>query len=558
MNTEPLKTQLLFRNHKYRFKDTSGNECELRRNYLTPELMPGDIIHVDPKSAIAIAFVERNPQHAIAIVRGISNQRIYFYCPLVSPFFNPSIAVTPDASHLQIGARVLLFITKDTCEVKRIYAHISDRRADKQIIDEFYALSDFELPHQSNALEPLYTKPFQNQNDLPTFTVDPTESRDFDDAITIVGNTVYVHIVDINQVMSQNSNLEKEAARLAFTLYTPEGNHNIVPAECAEDAWSLVAGQERRVITIEIRYSKDNQYNIESYDIYPSTIIVKQRYDYEHAPPVEIAKALAERTNRVVYSIPQLKLSINPANGKVFEVKHMYSNDDAHRMIEIFMVTANMIVSEHLRLKAPSYSNIPQRFHTKLRGLPTHPPTGDATVDSFLAIKTFAYAVYDPEKCGHYGLNLSSYTHFTSPIRRYFDVILHRMLAGVAYNPAELQTILSHINAREALITSLSHLYQRWKLLDTMTVGDVIEVVITRVCAAGVYYLYKPYMLDGFIHVSALGGARWYYDTATNELISHTNTTDSKNIKIGTCLKCRITEVDVTKQLLAVSATTSM
>lgn len=557
METQPIKSQLFFRNHKYLFKNASGNECELKRNHITPELMPGDTIHVDPQSFAAIAIVERKPQHAIGIVRGISNQHIYFYCPLVSPFYNPSVAATSDTSHLQIGSRVLLFITKDTCEVKRIYANISDRCADKQIIDEFYALSEFELPViKASAHEPLYTKPFQNLNDLPTFTVDPTESRDFDDAITIVGNTVYVHIVDIHHLMPQNSELEKEAARLAFTLYTAEGNHNIVPSEYAEDGWSLIKDKERRVITIEIRYSTDNQYNIESYDIYPSTIIVKQRYDYEHAPPVHIAKALAERTNRTVYSIPQLTLSINQPDGKVFQVKHMYSNDDAHRMIEIFMVTANMIVSEHLRSKSSSYAKIPQRFHTKLRGLPTHPPTGDATVDSFLAIKTFAYALYDPEKCGHYGLNLSSYTHFTSPIRRYFDVILHRMLAGVDYGATELQTILSHINARESLITSLCQLYQRWKLLDTMSVGDALEVVVTRVCAAGVYYLYKPYMLDGFIHVSGLGGARWYYDTATNELTS--NAGGIKSIKIGTCLKCRITEVDVTKQLLTVSAATSV
>jgi ribonuclease R len=515
--------------------------------------MPGDTIEVNPQTRTAIRVLDRKPQNTIGIVRGISGGRAYLYCPLISPFYNPSVSHIADIQ-LVIGTRVLLHITKDVCEVKQVWTHISDRRADKDIIDGMYNLTPHINTSPRTYSAPLYTKPFQNLNALPTFTVDPTESRDFDDAISIVGNTVYVHIVDIHHLMPPDSELEKEAARLAFTLYTPEGNHNIVPSEYAESEWSLIKGVERRVITIEIRYTTD-EYNIESYDIYPSTIIVKERYDYEHAPSVDIAKSLAERTKRTVYTIPQLKLSIDPSSGKVFQVKHMYSNDEAHRMIEIFMVTANMIVSEHLRSRSPSYANIPQRFHTKLRGLPTHPPSGDAVVDSFLAIKTFAYALYDSEKCGHYGLNLSSYTHFTSPIRRYFDVILHRMLAGAEYDAVELQTILSHINARELVISSLSQLYQRWKLLDTLHVGDTVDVIVTRVCAAGVYYLYKPYMLDGFIHVSALGGARWTYNAVDNVLSAPSSTPSPNIIRIGTCLKCRITEVDMTRQLLAICVT---
>ena len=546
---------LQLRNHKYFYVYRSGDgddetSHELLRSELTSQLIPGDTIQVENHQAIAI--IDRQPQHTIGIVRGIVNGYAFFYCPLLSPFYNPSVPLSALQTLPEIGSRVLIHITKDAVTILKTYTR--SRNHDFECIRDMYLTADAPTISMADpaaaAPTPLYTKPFQNLNDLPTFTVDPAESRDFDDAISIVGNTVFVHIVDIHSQMPAGSAMDQEAARMAFTLYTPEGNHNIIPPEKAEHEWSLIADEERHVITIEIQYNGD--YQVESYDIYPSSIIVKHRYNYENAPHVFLAKALTERANRSIYALPQLKLAVNQTTGQVSDVQHMYNTDDAHRMIETFMITANMIVSDHLRLHSPAYAQVPQRFHTKLRGLPTHPPTGDPVVDSFLAIKTYAFAVYDPEKCGHYGLNLSSYTHFTSPIRRYFDVIMHRMLAGVQYSTSDLQTLLNHLNRRESLIASLTKLYNHWKLLDMLNVGDSLEVTVTRICPSGVYYLYKPYMLDGFIHVSALGGERWNMSDSgdQNELVG---VSSKQVITLGTCLKCRITALDPIKQSLVLT-----
>jgi exoribonuclease R len=552
-----INAEVQLRNHKY-FYVVSGSESahELLRSDLTPLLIPGDTIQVENHQAITI--VERQPQHTIAIIRGITNGCVFLYCPLLSPFYNPSVPLsvfqTTTKIDIQIGSRVLILIhitnAKDSIDIIKTYSN--KRSQDFECIRDMYLTAEApSISLADHAGTPLYTKPFQNLNDLPTFTVDPAESRDFDDAISIVGSTVYVHIVDIHSQMPASSAEDIEAARLAFTLYTSEGNHNIVPAEKAEHKWSLVADEERHVITVEIQYNGD--YQVESYDIYPSSIIVKHRYNYENAPYIHLAKMLTERANRYIHALPQLKLAINQHTGQVYDVQHIYNTDEAHRMIETFMITANMIVSNHLRSHSPAYARVPQRFHTKLRGLPTYPPTGDSVVDSFLAIKTYAFAVYDPEKCGHYGLNLSSYTHFTSPIRRYFDVIMHRMLAGVQYTDTELQTLLSHINRREALISSLTKLYTQWKLLDTLNVGDSLDITMTRICPSGVYYLYKPYMLDGFIHVSSLGGGeRWNIDETDGKQL--VGASSKQIIKIGTCLKCRITALDPIKQLLVLAA----
>jgi exoribonuclease R len=535
-----------FRNHKYFYKfenvENDADAHELLRSEITPHIMPGDKIHVENHKAVHI--IKRTPQHTIGIVRGISSGRVYLYCPLISPFFNPSIPLACCKTHIELGTRLIIYITKDTIDLIKEYSHITDRKQDRELIDDLYNASQFELPTLSAAaVEPLYTQPFQDQTDLPTFTVDPHESRDFDDAISIVGSTVYVHIVDIHSKMPVGSEIDKEAARLGFTLYTPEGNHNIVPTENAEHEWSLIADVERNVITIELRYNAE--YNIESYDIYPAKIIVKHRYNYDNAPVIHFVSVVTERaqTERAVYSIPQLQLSVNRTTGCLEEVSHAINTDICHRMIETFMITANMIVSDHLRTRSPSYAKIPQRYHRKLRGLPTNPPTGDSIVDSFLAIKTYAFAVYDPEKCGHYGLNVQSYTHFTSPIRRYFDVLIHRMLAGVQYTDTELHTILDHLNRRELGIATLTKLYQQWKLLATVKFGDTWDIVVTRVTAAGVYYLYTPYMIDGFIHVSALGGARWHLRDA-----AELHAAPDHIIRLGTRLKCRVVEVDMVTQ----------
>jgi ribonuclease R len=546
MAATSLATKLIFRNHKY-FFNNDEKDYELLRSPLTPQLIPGDIIEVNFTTRTATNIIERTPQYTIAIVRGISAGQVYVYCPLLSPFYNPAIPTTEFKSAPQIGTRLLIYITKNTLALKKEYSPITERMQDREIIDDMYNTSEFVLPTSIKSAIPLYTKPPQDQTDLPTFTVDPQESRDFDDAISIVGNTVYVHIVDIHSQMPGNSAEDKEAARLGFTLYTPEGNHNIVPVENAEHEWSLIAHELRKVVTIEIRYNDD--YNVECYDIYPASIIVKHRYNYDNAPMIHLAKVLTERAQRTNYTIPQLQLTINNITGQVYGVQHLINTDMNHRMIETFMVTANMIVSDHLRTRSPSFAKIPQRFHRKLRGLPTHPPTGDHVVDSFLAIKTYAYAEYDPEKCGHYGLSLQSYTHFTSPIRRYFDVIIHRMLAGVQYADDELQAILNHLNRRELTIAALAKLYQQWKLLATVNVGDTWDVVVTRVTAAGVYYLYKPYMMDGFIHVSSLGGARWYLQGGGEEL----HAAPAQIIRLGSCLKCRVTEVDIIRQIVSIT-----
>ena len=536
---------LIFRN-KYYYLTADSQQAELQRSPLTPSLLPDDKILVNEKGE-AIRLLGRQPQHTIAIVRGFNNGLCYFICPLLSPLYNPCAK----AESLKIGDRVLAYITATEFTIISEYGSIHDRSKDRQIIDDLYstaAAPPKRITHQGHC--PLYTQPEKDQHDLQTFTIDPEGSRDFDDAISIVGNTVFIHIVDIHKHIEQDTPIDTEAARLAFTLYLPEGNHNITPAVKAEDEWSLVAGQPRAVVTIEIRFA---EHDVRSYDIYKSTIIVKNRYTYENAPHMPFLAELAAARKCNNFTIPFVKLNMD-TEGNLLDTQHVYSTDVAHRVIETLMVLGNMLVSLHLEKHATNYIHIPQRFHTRLRALPDTPPTGDVVVDSFLAIKSFALATYESEKKGHFGLNLQSYTHFTSPIRRYFDVIVHRMLSGVVYEPESLSALLTHINTRERHIDALVQLHKDWKLYSKIAKGDIWDVIVTRVCNAGIYYLHKTYMIDGFIHVSKLYGKRWSFSNGVLIEQASAATTDLQSITLGTALHCMVEQIDVASRSLFIVA----
>lgn len=526
-----METTIHYRNNKY-FYEADSTQKELVRNELYTSILPGDKVIVE--SGKPLQIIAREKQITIGIVRGFYKGKIFLFCPLFGSIYNPSTVDTT----VKIGDRLLVEIGLgyDPIILKK-YGTIHDRSKDFEIINDLYSL--YKLSPSIRLIQKdktYYTKEHQDLRDLPTFTVDPVESKDFDDAISVVDTTVYIHIVDIHSQLEIGCKEDIEASRLGFTLYLAEGNHNILPSELAEDKLSLIAGVERRVITIEVKFNEYLQ--VEKYDIYPSNIIVKNRYNYENAPDMPFMASLASATKRHHFTIPALKLILD--SGKLVDVEHKYNTDINHRIIETLMVLGNIIVSDHLRKNAvPGFLHIPQRFHSQLKALPEEPIVEDSIVNSFLAIKSFALASYEADKAGHFGLGVSSYTHFTSPIRRYFDVIIHRMLAGIDYEEDSLKGLLQHLNKQERLVESLQNLYKAWKIYDSISIGDEWDIVVTRVCSAGIYYLKKKWMIDGFIHVSKLGkDINWTY--VDNKLIGN-----GYEIKVGMELKGVIEKKDI-------------
>jgi exoribonuclease R len=465
-------------------------------------LLPDDIIEYDEiDSEIHIRrLLARKRQFFMAIVNEKDDNCVSIFSYGLPKFFRPAF---PSYQKSKIGDVLIIEATIDGMLIYRSYGSIKNRLIDKQVITDLYhlnaknAMSDIPL-HYTQEGTVYYTKEFRDLSHLHTFNVDPTHSKDFDDAISIENNKIYVHIVDAHSMIPMHSKIEKQAFSHAFTLYLPEGNQNILPQELAEDKLSLVKGEPRNVITIE--YSIDETFQVMSYEIYPSSIVIKERYDY-----ADFGRSLNEfpflvqftqKWKKETLPVPHVKLDINE-NGKISNHYYETNVDQAHKIIETLMILTNMTISQHVPHK------IPQRYHTKIKQ--EHPVvsvTDNEVVNSILTVKKYRNAVYDSHNSGHFGLKLSSYTHFTSPIRRYFDVILHRMLAG--YHLKNLDAVLEHVNQREHSIDQLVTVYRTLKILDYMEIeikdkNKPIQGYILSTTDKGVVVLLEDFLYEAFV-----------------------------------------------------------
>jgi len=466
-------------------------------------LLPNDkvlyeITH-DDKIKI-IELLHREPLALIGIVFKIVNDVCYLFCPMYPKLFVPKINT---AGNFQIGSVIILNVFKETMHIVSIYDTIHNRKNDKDIILDLYktnAKNVYFTPFYIEKNKVSYTRDFKDLTHLDTFNVDPIQSKDFDDAVSIdnKNNKIYVHIVDANLEIKPGSQEDKNSFKNAFTIYLPEHIENILPKEMAENKLSLIKGEERKVITVE--FDIDENQEITNYNIYKSKIVVKNRYNYQefnkeilgtNANNFEKLIKFYKKWKRETLNIPHIKMNIDE-NG-VLENFYFETNiDDAHKIIETLMILTNLTISKHV--------NLPQRFHSKVKGeFKIQHISGNKMIDSILTIKKFKPAIYDTSQSGHFGLGLNTYTHFTSPIRRYFDVIIHRNLAGL--NCVNIENVLEHINIRENYIDQIVKLYEKMKLYDYIerNIENKWEGYITNITKVGVVVLLKELIIELFV-----------------------------------------------------------
>ena len=508
-----------------------------------PAWIPGD--RVDSSTGTVIG---RQAQTTLAVVRGRNKTHVFLFCPLLGSLYNPSIPGEHD-----IGSTWLLHIPSNVNQSPVLLNPIGsvyNRNSDLDALIATY-LSLPSLPFSNPTYQtPLYTRDSQDQQTLDTFSIDPEGCKDADDAITVLPleNRVLVHIVDIHAHLATRSlDTEWKAYSKAFTLYLPHQNTHLFPSEDAEDRFSLKVGHARPVITIDVRFKPDSAH-VDTFDLYRSTIVNKRAYTYEEVLPLLTSdpsplyawcrQLLSHMTTNSLV-IPSMQLAVDQGTGRLTGATAVTNVDLAHKFVERLMVLANMLVSQHLSQHSQTraaYGRIPQRFHSKLRATPPSNPTLSVIANSFLAIKSYAAAKYDADQAGHFGLQVQTYTHFTSPIRRYFDCLLHHMLAGAVYEDAALDAMLAHINQQERKVDGLQKLFRQWKFCDYLKAGSICKGTVTGINRSGIYFLIEELMLDGFVHVSKLGGKRWTYSSDEEEsLIS-----DAAVLRIGSSLTLQV------------------
>jgi ribonuclease R len=325
---------------------------------------------------------------------------------------------------------------------------------------------------------------------LPTFTVDPVSARDFDDAVSASDEAdgtrrVWVHIADVSAYVRPGSMLDREAYRRATSVYVPGAVEPMLPQALSNNACSLVPGQDRLTVTVELVLEDDR---VRHTSFYRSVIRSNERLDYDRVdrifagseaadgawgPGLACARAAAaaleaRRASRGALDVDSFEPDFEfDDRGNVVAVAPV-EQTESHRMIEHLMIAANEQVARFLTSRrVPTLYRVHERpdgaaaerliDQLASLGVPTPPvPKGNLTPQqaadvigeasqlieqwtgahegrgrralTSLVLRSLKQAYYDQRNRGHAGLQLASYCHFTSPIRRYPDLICHRAL----------------------------------------------------------------------------------------------------------------------------------
>ena len=408
--------------------------------------------------------------------------------------------------------------------------------------------------------------------DVLTVTIDGEHARDFDDAITIekLPNGNYwlgVHIADVSHYVQEGSALDKEAYDRGTSVYFPERAVHMFPPELATGLCSLNPRVDRLVQSCLMEIDRRGQ--VVRHEFHDGVINSNERMTYTAVngiltdgdpdlmkryaalvPMFALMRELFQVLNDARRRRGSIDFDLNEAEiivdeGGVVEAIIALQRNVAHRLIEEFMLLANETVASYLEAQeAPSLYRIheepdilkigkfeefisgfgyslgapltalrPRHFQKLLERIHDKP---EEKPIAFLMLRTMQKARYAPENLGHFGLAASSYTHFTSPIRRYPDLVVHRALRAARHGTLsaeereewadELPETARHASEMERRADDAERELLQWKKVKFMAdkVGDEFEGYVTGVAAFGLFIELIEHYVEGLVHVSTM------------------------------------------------------
>jgi ribonuclease R len=492
--------------------------------------------------------------------------------------------------------------------ISRIYDR-NDIKIYKQFILDKFEISG-EFPGQAAAeaealdFDPGEIKGRLDLRDKTIVTIDPVDAKDFDDAVSLEKKgDIYklgVHIADVSHYVREGTHLDGEAGERGTSVYLPGEAIPMLPEKLSNGVCSLREGEDK--MTFSVFMDIDGRGEVISYEIKETVINNKKRFTYEEVEDIllgispfkdkkikdmlmlmaELKAILREKFKRggnIDFDLGEPTLILND-NKEVIDIKRKESLD-SHKVIEYFMISANICAADYMLQRqnygmfrvhpAPVERDIYEfnQFLTAMGSdIRLKKGTNKEFQDALAAaeksdkkylieknlLRAMQLAKYSEKNIGHFGLGLKRYTHFTSPIRRYADLVVHRLIKrylgapeGGAVERNVLKGIANHISDREEKAEKAENEVYRVYALNFLKqrVGEVFDAFITRVTRNGMLAELNEYPVEGFISFDIMEDDYYIFDADRQSAIGKRT---KKIYRTGDAVSVIIMRVDMESQ----------
>ena len=446
--------------------------------------------------------------------------------------------------------------------------------------------------------------------EITTFTIDPDDAKDFDDALSIrsIGEGLWeigVHIADVSHYVTEGSIIDKEAFKRATSIYLVDRTIQMLPERLCNFLCSLRPNEEK--LTYSVIFTMNDKAEIKKFHITRGVIKSNRRFTYdevqeiiknsdgEYLEEITVLNSLAQKMREkrfqagaIDFQQAQVHFRLDE-KGKPLSVYFSESNE-SHQLIEEFMLLANRSVAEKIGRKGPNSTpktfvyrihdqpnpeklSMLSKFVTKL-GYKMKSSSGRTTSASALnnllreihgskeqnvieqiSLRTMQKARYSTGNIGHYGLAFRYYTHFTSPIRRYPDLMVHRLLdryltlEARSVSQSKYEDMCEHCSAQEQVAANAERSSIKYKQVEFMSehIGEEFDAVISGVTEWGLYTEINENKCEGMVPIRTLDDDYYEFDEANYCIVGRRR---RRKFTIGDPVRIRIVRANLDRKQL--------